>query len=156
MNDIGCFIGRDGSYAVVESIDDAFRLVELSQVDVAVQHHQDPGYQHYDCVSFEGGTLHMSTESCLRVMSASEASTLVSSVLRNDVIAATHAVFTLLGICFPYGDEELLCPSGLLLGHFPIEEHCRLRCLLRFGSPWYRCQHEGCLKPSWSGVKGDF
>ena len=96
----------------MESIDDARRLVELSQVDIAVIHHQDPGDWHYDCASFEGGTLHMSTDSCLRVLSALEASTLVSSVLRNDVVAATHAVFTLLGIGFPQGDEELLCPLG--------------------------------------------
>ena len=156
MNDTGCFTGRDGSYTVVESIGDARGLVELSQVDVAVLHHQDPGYQHYDCVSFQGGTLHMSTEACARLLSAFEASTLVSSVLRNDVVAATRAVFTLLGIGLPQGDEELLCPLDLLLEHFPVEEHCRLRRLLRSGSPWYRCQREGCLKPSLSGAKGEF
>ena len=98
----------------------------------------------------------MSNESCARLLSAFEASTLVTSVLRNDVVAATHAIFTLRGIGLPQGDEEMLCPLALLLDHFPIENHCRLRRLSRSGSPWYRCEREGCLKPSWDGAKGEF
>ena len=55
----------------MESTDDARGLVQLSQMDVAVLHYQDQGFQHYDCVSFQGGTLHMSADSCARLLSAS-------------------------------------------------------------------------------------
>ena len=134
MNDIGSFTGRDGSYAVVQSIDDARGLVELAQVDFAVLHHQDAGYQHYDCVSFQNGALHMSTESCARLLAAFETSTLVPSVLRNDLVGSVHAIFALLGIGPPPKESDRLCSLQELCEHFPVEEHERIRRLLRAGN----------------------
>ena len=80
VGNTGSFTGRDGTYATVGSLDDARGLVQLSQVDIAVLHHQDVGYQHYDCVSFQGEALHMSADTCARVMGLFQASTLLPCV----------------------------------------------------------------------------
>ena len=76
----------------------------------------------------------MSSEPCKRLLSSFEASSLVSSILQNDMIAATHAILALLRIGLPQEDDaELLCSLAMLLDHFPLEQHDNLRSLARAG-----------------------
>ena len=102
---IGMYHPTGGNSVPVMTIDDAKSLAELGQVDLTVLHHQDPGYEHYDCIGFTDVEPRLSDHARTRFLQNYHQSSLVAAMTSGNTLGAIRMALTMLGKSMP-GDSD--------------------------------------------------
>jgi hypothetical protein len=98
---IGMYHPTGGNAIPVMSIDDAKRLTELGQVDLTLLHYQDPGFEHYDCISFTDVEPRLSDHARTCFLRNYHQSPLVAAMTSGNTLGAIRTALTMLGKSIP-------------------------------------------------------